>query len=251
MSSATHYTIRPVSVGVLTIGKSHLVFGVGYGEMIDSVVYMWYVEGAGRRILVDTGCCGPEWSAKYHYPLRRTPDEEPAKALTNIGVAPTDIDTVICTHLHWDHCFNHELFTNANFYIQRTELQYAAAPHPMNCKAYESTTIGMMPPYIKTKFEVLDGDAELAPGLTAVFAPGHTPGMQGVAVDTTDGVYFIAGDNLPLYDNWAGNQIQKHIPGINFVNVEDYYRTFQLIERIADHILPGHDPKVLEKAVYP
>ncbi len=92
---------------------------------------------------------------------------------------------------------------------------------------------------------------ELAPGLTAVLAPGHTPGMQGVAVNTTDGTYFIAGDNLPLYQNWEGNQLQKHIPGINFVNVDDYYRTFQLIERISDHILPGHDPRVLDKTVYP
>jgi hypothetical protein len=47
MPGTTHYTIRPVSVGALTIGKSYLVFGVGYGEMIDSVVDMWYVEGEG------------------------------------------------------------------------------------------------------------------------------------------------------------------------------------------------------------
>ena len=201
MSSTSNYTIRPVSVGVLTISKSHLVFGVGYGEMIDSVVLMWYVEGAGRRILVDTGCCDAESSARNHYPLRRSPDEEPARALAGIGVDPLEIDTVVCTHLHWDHAYNHELFTKARFYVQRRELQYAAAPHPMNCRAYESSTIGMTPPYSKTRFEVLDGDMELAPGLTAVFAPGHTPGMQGVAVNTTAGVYFIASDNIPLYDN--------------------------------------------------
>ena len=251
MTSQTHYTITPVSVGALTIDKSHLLFGVGYGEKIDSVVYMFYVEGNGRRIMVDTGCCDPEWSAKYHYPLRRKPEEEPRRALAAIGVDPTDIDAVVCTHLHWDHCYNHELFTNAKFYVQRVELQYAAAPHPMNCKAYESITIGMTPPYLKTAFEVLDCDCELAPGLKVYFAPGHTPGMQGVAVNTKEGVYFVAGDNLPLYQNWEGNQLQKHIPGINFVNVDDYYRTFELIERIADHILPGHDPRVMDKAVYP
>ena len=251
MSGSVNYTIRPVSVGSLTIDKSHLVFGVGYGQKIESVVYMWYVEGGGRRIMVDTGCCNAELSTKYHYPLTRSAAEEPAAALASIGVDPSEIDTVVCTHLHWDHAYNHELFRNARFYVQRVELQYAAAPHPMNCKAYESTTIGMTPPYARTKFEVLDGDAELAPGLTAVFAPGHTPGIQGVALKTTAGTYFIASDNLPLYDNWEGNQIQKHIPGINFVNVDDYYRTFRLIERIADHILPGHDPRVMDKAVYP
>ena len=251
MFGRSRYTIRPVCVGTLTIDKSHLVFGVGYGEKIDSAVCMWYVEGAGRRIMVDTGCCDPEWSAKYHYPLKRTPEQEPRTALAAIGVDPADIDTVVCTHLHWDHCYNHELFTKARFYVQKTELQYAAAPHPMNCKAYESITIGMTPPYLKTRFEVVDGDLELAQGLKLYFAPGHTPGMQGLAVDTKAGVYFVASDNLPLYLNWEGNQLQKHIPGINFVNVDDYYRTFKLIERVADHILPGHDPKMLEKAVYP
>ncbi len=251
MFGRSRYTIRPVCVGTLTIDKSHLVFGVGYGEKIDSAVCMWYVEGAGRRIMVDTGCCDPEWSAKYHYPLKRTPEQEPRKALAAIGVDPADIDTVVCTHLHWDHCYNHELFTKARFLIQRAELQFAAAPYPIFANAYEAPTTGMTPPYSRTKFEVLDGDFELADGLKIVFAPGHTPGMQCLLVNTAKGVYYIAGDNVALYENLAGNKFGRPIPGINFVNLGEYYATLRRMLSLSEHILPGHDVKVLDQRVYP
>jgi N-acyl homoserine lactone hydrolase len=246
----TNYTITPVSVGTLTIWRAQQLWGQGFDVKLDVPVLLFYVEGGGRRILVDTGCSAPESAAKYHYPLVRRPEEEPAKALRDIGVALAEIDTVVATHLHWDHCYNHELFTGARFYIQRTELQFAAAPYPIFANAYEAPTAGMTPPYAKTKFEVLDGDFDLADGLTIIFAPGHTPGMQCLLVDTAEGVYYIAGDNVGQYENIEGNKFGRLMPGINFVNLEEYYESMRRMERIADHILPGHDPKVLQRKRY-
>jgi len=247
---STHYTITPVSVGTLTIDKSQLMWGQGFGTKYQIPVLMFYVEGGGKRILVDTGCSAPESAAKYHYPFIRKPEEDPTRALEAIGVNPAEIDIVVATHLHWDHCYNHELFTNARFFIQRIELQYAAAPYPIFANAYEAPTAGMIPPYSKTKFEVLDGDFDLADGLKIVFAPGHTPGMQCVVVSTAKGTYYIAGDNVALYENLEGNRFGRPIPGINFINLGDYYETFRRMDRLADHVLPGHDLKVLDQARY-
>jgi N-acyl homoserine lactone hydrolase len=247
---STNYTITPVSVGTLTIDKSKFIWGQGFGTKVQIPMLMFYVEGGGKRILVDTGCSDPEWAAKYHYPLIRKPEEDPTRALEAIGVNPAEIDIVVSTHLHWDHCYNHELFTNARFFIQRTELQFAAAPYPIFANAYEAPTTGMIPPYSKTKFEVLDGDFDLADGLKIVFAPGHTPGMQCVVVNTAKGVYYIAGDNVALYENLEGNRFGRPIPGINFINLGDYYETFRRMDRLADHVLPGHDLKVLDQARY-
>jgi N-acyl homoserine lactone hydrolase len=248
---ATHYTITPLSVGMLTNDHAQLVWGQQFGTKVQIPVLMFLVQGGGRHFLVDTGCSEPESAAKYHYPFVRKPEEDPKRALEAAGVAPEEIDTVVATHLHWDHCYNHELFTNARFFIQRSELQFAAAPYPIFANAYEAPTTGMTPPYSGTKFELLDGDLDLADGLKIVYAPGHTPGMQCLLVSTSAGTYYVAGDNVALYENLEGNRFGKPIPGINFVNLGEYYATLRQMERLADHILPGHDVKVLDKAVYP
>jgi N-acyl homoserine lactone hydrolase len=125
---STNYTITPASVGTLTIDRSQLMWGQGFGTKIQIPVLMFYVEGGDKRILVDTGCSAPESAAKYHYPFIRKPEEDPTRALEAIGVNPSEIDIVVATHLHWDHCYNHELFTNARFFIQRTELQRRRIP---------------------------------------------------------------------------------------------------------------------------
>ena len=246
----TQYTITPVSVGTLTIERPQFVWGQGWDTVVQCPVLMFYVEGGGKRIMVDTGCADPEWGSKYHKPFARKPEEEPEKALAAIGVDPADIDIVIATHLHWDHCYNHELFTNARFLVQRIELQYAAAPYPIHANVYEAPTTGMTPAYSKTKFEVLDGDHDLADGLKLVFAPGHAPGMQCPLINTAKGVYYIAGDNVPLYENLEGNKFGRPIPGMIYADLGAYYDTFRRMESLAEHILPGHDSKVLDQSRY-
>lgn len=246
----TNYTITPVTVGTLSVDKSQQIWGQAFGVKLNIPVLMFYVEGGGKRIMVDTGCSDPESAAKYHYPFVRKPEEDPTRALKAIGVDPAEIDIVVATHLHWDHCYNHELFTKARFLIQRTELQFAAAPFPIFANAYEATTTGMTPAYAKTKFEVLDGDFDLADGLKIIFAPGHTPGMQCLLVNTAKGTYYLAGDNVSLYENLEGNRFGRPIPGINFINLPDYYESLRRMVRLADHIMPGHDIKVLDQKRY-
>jgi len=200
--------------------------------------------------MVDTGCADPDWATRYHKPFVRTPEQEPEAALQSAGVDPAGVDTVLVTHLHWDHCYNQELFVNARFLVQRAELQYAAAPHPIFANVYEAPTIGMTPAYSRTRFEVLDGDHDVADGITLVFAPGHTPGMQCPLVNTAEGVYYIAGDNVPLYENLAGNKCGRPMPGMMYGNLDQYYQTLRRMERLADHILPGHEMKVLDRSSY-
>lgn len=233
--------------------KSQFLFGRGFGEKIDIPVIIWYLESPESRILVDTGIPEPAWCAKYHYPTQRRPDEEPVQALTRAGVGPQDIDIVILTHLHWDHCYNNSLFQNASFLVQREELKYAIAPLPVHAKGYESMTIGMNPPYWGTKFDLLDGDTNIVDGVRVLSAPGHTPGMQGVLVNTAQGDYFIAGDNIPLYENMEGDKISWCIPGSNFCSLEDYYRSLSRIQTTVgkSFVLPGHDPRVLLREAYP
>mgnify|MGYP002152461576 CR=1 FL=1 len=246
----TPYTITPVSVGTLTIERPQFVWGQGWNTEVLCPVLMFYVEGGGLRIMVDTGCSDPDWATKYHKPFVRRPEEEPVRALAAIGVDPSEIDVVVATHLHWDHCYNQELFCNARFLVQRRELQYAAAPHPIFANVYEAPTAGMTPPYSRTRFEVVDGDYELADGFSLVFAPGHAPGMQCPLVSTAKGACYIAGDNAPLYENLEGNHFGRPIPGMIYADLDEYYESFRRMDRLADYVLPGHDMKVLDEARY-
>jgi len=74
--------------------------------------------------------------------------------------------------------------------------------------------------------------------------------MQCPIINTAKGVYYIAGDNVPLYENLKGNRFGRPIPGMIFENLATYYRTLKSMESLADHILPGHDMHVLDEAKY-
>ena len=153
------------------------------------------------------------------------------------------------------HCYNNYLFRRAKFYVQREELRYAAAPLPVHAFGYDSQNIGMKPPFCNVPYEFVQGDMEIVPGVSVVYTPGHTPGSQGVLVKSTNGKVFLAGDTIPLFENWDGTPDYPYPrPSGVYTNLEDYYKTFIKIANIAkevDIILPGHDSLVFEKEKYP
>lgn len=245
--------IRPLSTGRFTEAeKSNFTYGMDQGIKIQSPILMWFIEGARNRILVDTGGSDPEWASRYHHPIERKGQEEPMKALEGLGLKPEDIDIIINTHLHWDHCFNNDLFPNARILVQAEELRYAISPLPCHAHYYESQLIGMTPPWIKAlvRIDIVEGELELERGISLVPLPGHTPGFQGVLVELQSGRCLIAGDICPLFENWEGNEQSMNIPPGIHLNLRDCYDSFRKMESIADMVLPGHDLRVLEKEVY-
>ncbi len=245
-------SIRPIKLGTLRIDKSLNTYMMNTGVPRDQPMMAYYIEGATRKILVDTGPPDPEWAAKVHRPIVAPEDERWPKALLRLGIAPEEIDIVIHTHLHWDHAFNGQLFKNAQFFVQKRELAFAAAPIPTQVRGYQSPATGMVPPYLGIKYTVLDGDAEIAPGVGVILTPGHSQGSQCVTVETRQGTYILANDTVPLYDNWEGSPpYVAHIPNTIHVNLDEYFASFDKIERIGGIVLPGHDPRVLERDRYP
>jgi glyoxylase-like metal-dependent hydrolase (beta-lactamase superfamily II) len=245
--------IRPLSCGrFLAAEKSNFTYGVDQGVKIVAPILMWFIEGAKHRILVDTGLSDPQWAARYHHPVDRKVHEEPVNAIKSLGLAPVDIDIIINTHLHWDHCFNNDLFPNARILVQEEESRYAIAPHPCQALYYESQLIGMTPSWLKAlqRIETIAGEKEIEPGITLVPLPGHTPGFEGVLVHSDHNRCLIAGDTTPLWENWEGNAQGFHIPPGIHVSLRDCYESFRKMESLADIVLPGHDLRVLEKEVY-
>ena len=247
--------IRVINTGTQRdIPKSAICYKDNSGERIDIAIPMFLIEGGEQKILVDTGICDPESAIKYHGKnLDRKPEEDPVEGLRKAGVAPEDISIVINTHLHYDHCSNNYLFTKAKIFVQRKELAYAICPDPSLNVVYESPFAGFTPPWFKNinNMVAVEGELEVIPGVRLIPLPGHSPGLQGVLVDTEKGKYLLASDMVYLYESWRGNEMFSHIPPGQVLDLDECMASFAYAEKIADVVLPSHDPEVLKKEIYP
>lgn len=207
----------------------------------ETPILAYYVTDGNVKIVVDTG--GVAADGVVHMPYYQDPEDNLTYRLGQLGVSPDDVDLVILTHLHWDHAANNQLFKNAKFYCQREDLHYAIAP--TNVIPWDSFDLETL---VKTKYEILDGDDDIIPGISVLHVPSHTPGCQCVMVDTEDGLYAICGDFINLYDWWESTPKKA---GAIHVDLAAYYRSFRKLERTGAKILPGHDYRVLEHECYP
>ncbi len=142
-------------------------------------VHGFVVTHPGGAALVDTGAGGPARLLSDWRVVNRTV----ADALADLDMTPGDIGLVINTHLHFDHCGQNAVFRHAACYVQRAELDRAERQSPELYAWFD---------FMNARFELLDGDAEVLPGLSVIATPGHTVGHQSVLVQSGDG----AGDLL-------------------------------------------------------
>lgn len=250
------YTIQPVSTGSFAEAETSLLHYLAddrnAGVKIPAVDWMFVVRGEGALVVVDTGPGAPETWKKLRHNYDRTPDQEPLTALRRIGIAPGDVDVVVKTHLHWDHCHGNHLFPNAIVRVQAREIIEAMNPVPAHRRLY--TPLSAEPPWMRAiqKTVPVDGDAEILPGIRVLAMPSHTVEFQSVLVETAAGPILIAGDMLPYFDNWTGRWGFEHIPsGIFEASLHQYYACFERIKQIDPvAVLPGVDPRVAEREIY-
>ena len=132
-------------------------------------------------IMVDTGVGWPtelvsEW---------KVVNRHMADAMAEHDLSPADVRIVINSHLHFDHCGQNAVFKHAPFYIQRSELERARREEKTTAEWFD---------FAGARFELLDGDAEIAPGVRVVATPGHTAGHQSVVVEGDGGDAVMIGD---------------------------------------------------------
>jgi glyoxylase-like metal-dependent hydrolase (beta-lactamase superfamily II) len=212
------------------------------GKIVQIPVTVALIDGP-QKILVDTSFLSVErtWEIRRRK-IVRTPEQELLAALAAAGARPEEIGVVIHTHLHYDHAGNNRLFPRARFLVQREELRYALAPGECDANAYFAPHLGITPDYLGTTFELLDGAAEIAAGIRVIPTPGHTPGHQSVLVETAGGRYCIAGDAVMWFEN-----LERRVPPGYHVSTLDCMESITRIQRAADHVLPGHEPRVFER----
>jgi len=160
------------------------------------------------------------------FPIFIKPNEHLDTALDSIGFSPRDIDCVINTHLHYDHCGNNELFPNSTFLVNDSELFHALSPGWWEAANYVRAVFDIP----KLKYETIKGDLEVQDGINIISTPGHTEGHQSVTVELEKtGTLVLAGDAIYLREN-----LEHHIlPGI-YVDAKQYADSMSKLKHLVD-----------------
>jgi len=168
------------------------------------------VRGGDKNVLIETGVGNklPEKMAEIY--------GQPAQLLDQLsaaGMSPDDIDIVINTHLHFDHCGlntvrqnneNRATFHKAKYYVQHGEWQHA---HQNQRDAVSYLTDNYDPLVESGQMQLLHGDEEVVPGISVKVFPGHTRDMQAVIVRSGGKTACYISDLIPtsahLELNWV------------------------------------------------
>lgn len=256
-------TIRPINTGfVTTLPKQYMYHHSTLPYLkdvpdtrIEMPCYAFLIEGGPQPILVDTGMAWSERASQYHHPGSNQPERY---AITDqiraLGYRLEDIGAIVFTHLHWDHIYYMEQFTQAVYYAHEREYAFAMNPIPLYYKSYEHPSLGITRPFEGLIFTLTQGEQDIAPGVRVFEAFGHSPGHQCVEVDTNAGSYIICGDAM-----FTLNSLRE-IPEIHyditppgrFFNIVESWKSIQTIKARAkspDFILPCHETSLLDRTL--
>jgi N-acyl homoserine lactone hydrolase len=234
------WAVKVIRAGTILSNTNASLHYQPAGEPVEMPIWIGALTDGVHKVLVDTGIgddlaeivAGPEPNC------RQKPEEKTAAALKSAtGWDPCDIDLIINTHLHFDHCGGNRLF-EAPCCLQRAE--WEAANHPKGATAYlyfkkyfGKETLS----YFRWRF--LNGETEILPGLIVFPTPGHTPGHQSVLINTERGSVCYAGDCAPNIEN-----LRKNIEPSIVAVPELCYKSFDSIREKADMVIPGHEWRI-------
>ncbi len=160
-------------------------------HLVKAANHNLLIRSGQCNIIVDTGYgnCATASQRKHSH---MTAMDGTHKGLAALGIAPADINIVLDTHLHDDHCTGNfrrdadgarkPAFPNAEYLVQRREYEDASAPNERTRATYSAKNFASL--YNSGQMHLLDGDAEIAPGVRAQLTPGHTPGHMSVRIES-------------------------------------------------------------------
>jgi len=158
---------------------------------------------------------GDRWKERQSemFGLVRRPNQLLAE-LAEAGITRESITDVVLTHLHFDHAGGvlrkgddglEPVFPQARHWVQERHWEWAANPSERDRASFRADDFSALKD--KGKLQLVDGPAEIIPGVKVTPVSGHTPGQQVVEFHTEQGVVAYVGDLIPFLS-------QVHIPWI-------------------------------------
>ncbi|MCB8882537.1 N-acyl homoserine lactonase family protein [Acidisoma cellulosilytica] len=208
--------------------------------------FMWVAIGPERSFIIDSG-----FTAEMAIKRKREYLRCPVDALSLLGLSAENAHDVVLTHLHYDHVGNFAKFPVAQFHLQEPEIHFATGRymrhHCINHSFEVDDVVGIVRLNYGGRVTFYRGNEELAPGITLHLAGGHSGGLQFLRIHTQRGWVVLASDVLHFFENMDSDR-----PFTTVFNIGDAAEAFDLVRKQApsrDHIIPGHDPLVMD--MYP
>ena len=246
MSGQDTYEVFAIRYGRKVDRRRHENFIVAepHDGLMPMDYYIWAIRNGSRTIVVDTGFDEAEARRRGREPLRR-----PREGLAMLGIDARQVADVVITHLHYDHAGTLDDFPQATFHVQDREMAYATGRH-MRHEAMRSPyapahVVRMVEKVYGGQVQFHDGDDEIAPGVSVHHIGGHTMGLQCVRVRTRYGWVVLASDASHYYEN-----METGSPFPIVYSVGDMLEGYRKLRQLAGsdgHVIPGHDPLVLER----
>lgn len=233
--------------------------GTCMNPMIYTLLVGGEVGGKQHVVLVDCGFQNNHWLTRYAF----SSWESPKDVLGRIGYAPEDVDTILVTHMHFDHMGNFEAFPNAKLYIQLDEYtgwsKAVCAVHQHETEEEKEWVFTSFDPsdlmraaqgVSDGRIKFITGDEEVLPGITARLAKdSHTFGSQWFEINTHNGPFIAAGDIVYWYSNIEKMWPPGYHQG-NAFNQIDVYRTMrEVVKNKFERIIPGHDSEIWNRHI--
>ncbi len=236
-----------LSGGRLRMRKSIYIPNAERGETIELPVPCVLLRHRQGNVLFDTGChpsastpAGAEarWGslAKVMNPIMGA-DDNVLAGLACVGLGPDDIDVVVCSHLHPDHCGCNSFFKKATLIVHARELEAARAENAQAQAYVPADWDHPMPIDAVTGERDVFGDGRIV----LLPLPGHTPGSMGALVQLEQsGSFLLAADTVSLRETLDG------VIARNTWSVEALEKSLAEVRRIAARgatVICGHDDR--------
>jgi N-acyl homoserine lactone hydrolase len=217
-------SLAPLDCGSIFVDKGFvLTNGIDIGKKVKVPMLSFLIRSGKENLLFDAGV--DQDDTDFYNAIGK--DVELSKEnhlfsrLSEHGVSPEEINYVFISHLHFDHAGLLRCFSNATVFAQRQEYNFAMNPPPFAAYLYRRHYFDSP----KIKWQFLDGDTSLLPGITAISTAGHTPGHQSLLVNMADGkTKILTGDCAYIPEN-----IEKEVtPGL----FTDQLQAFYAVKRI-------------------
>jgi len=197
--------------------------------------YIFAIRGGGETIVVDCGV-HPDVAKQRNLASYVSP----ADALKRIDIDAAKVKHLIVTHVHFDHVSGIQLFPKATIYIQEKEFNFWVKDPIADAVANRH----LAKQKGKKRLRLIRGDKKILPGIELLLVPGHTIGLQAVAVNTAQGTAIVGSDLAHSLQSYK-TDIPSAIITDMIVWMKSYDKAKAKVSS-PDLLFPGHDLALME-----
>ncbi|MCX5909493.1 MAG: N-acyl homoserine lactonase family protein [Deltaproteobacteria bacterium] len=207
--------------------------------------YIFAILGGSDPVIVDCGC-----APKLAQEKKLAGYVNPVEVLRRININAEKVKQVVVTHIHFDHTSGIELFSQAAVYIQEKEYNFWIKDPMAQRRPFLLTSDPVGNQYLRElegteRLRLVRGDKKILPGIKLLLTPGHTVGLQAVAVNTAKGTAILGSDLAHTFFSY-----ETDIPSAFITDLISWVKSYDKVRaRVSSPnlLFPGHDVKMADQ----